>query len=66
MPVKRDERIERLREFWAEHAGEWGAKTRAVHLLFGERAPAAGTYWDRTMEMIELVEWQEVDECKSN
>lgn len=61
-----EERIERLREFWQRHRGEWGAKTRAVHLVFGECAPAAGTYWDRTMEMIELMEWEGKEEGNLN
>jgi len=57
-----DERIEQLREFWEQHRREWGAKSRAVHLLFGPRAPAAGSYWDRTMEVIELLEWEGEEE----
>jgi hypothetical protein len=59
-----DERVERVREFWLQHRGEWGAKSRAVHLLFGPDAPAAGTYWERTMEVIELLEWEVEEEDK--
>jgi len=57
---KKSEWLDRLREFWQVHRGEWGAKTRAVRLLFGD-VPVAGSYWDRTMEVLELLEWEEIE-----
>jgi len=57
---KKSEWLDRLREFWQAHRQEWGAKTRAVRLLFGD-VPAAGSYWDRTMEVLELLEWEEIE-----
>ena len=57
---KKSEWLDRLREFWQAHQGEWGAKTRAVRLLFGD-VPAAGSYWDRTMEVLELLELEEIE-----
>ena len=32
----------KLAPWWAEHGGEWGAKTKAVRLLFGEDAKLEG------------------------
>jgi len=57
---KKIELVERVRGFWQQHRGEWGAKTRAVRLLFGN-VPAAGSYWDRTMEALELLDWEEIE-----
>ena len=47
---------ERLRPWWERHGGEWGAKTRAVKVLFGKDAPPGGHFWEMTMRAIERLE----------
>lgn len=47
---------ERLRPWWEKHGGEWGAKTRAVKVLFGEDTPPGGYFWEMTVRAIERLE----------
>jgi len=47
---------ERLRDWWIVHSGEWGAKTGAVRVLFGEDATPGGANWYLTMRAIDHIE----------
>jgi len=44
---------ERLRPWWAQHGGEWGSKSKALHYLFGEDVSAGGWHWQMTQAAID-------------
>lgn len=46
----------RLRPWWEKNGGRWGSKTKALHFLFGDQAPAAGFHWEMTQAAIDRVE----------
>lgn len=46
---------DKLRPWWAEHGGQWGSKTGALHFLFGNDAPAGGAFWEQTIQAIRLI-----------
>ena len=43
----------RLAPWWAQHGGEWGSKSRALHYLFGEDVSAGGWHWQMTQAAID-------------
>ncbi len=43
----------RLKPWWAQHGGEWGSKSKALHYLFGEDVPAGGWHWQMTQAAID-------------
>jgi DNA segregation ATPase FtsK/SpoIIIE, S-DNA-T family len=47
---------ERLRPWWSEHGNEWGSKTKAVKVLFGDTARPEGHDWQQTIAAIRIVE----------
>ena len=48
--------VQRLAPWWAEHARDYGAKTEAVRVLFGDAAEAAGHNWRMTQRVIARIE----------
>lgn len=55
-----DSLVGRLRPWWAEHGGHYGAKSAAVRFLFGNNTPANGRWWYLTVEAIERIESRSV------
>ena len=43
----------RLKPWWAQHGGEWGSKSKALHYLFGEDVSAGGWHWQMTQAAID-------------
>lgn len=43
----------RLEPWWAQHGGEWGGKSKALHYLFGENVSAGGWHWQMTQAAID-------------
>ncbi len=43
----------RLASWWAQHGGEWGSKTKALHYLFGEDVSPGGWHWQMTQAAID-------------
>jgi len=45
--------VARLKPWWAQHGGEWGSKTKALHYLFGANVSAGGWHWQMTQAAID-------------
>ena len=58
-----EEMVEKLRPWWVENRGRWGAKSEAVAQLFGPDASPEGYWWRRTMEVIERIEQEQAVEA---
>ncbi len=43
----------RLAPWWAQHGGEWGSKSKALHYLFGADVSAGGWHWQMTQAAID-------------